>query len=175
MSSLSKLESSLNDVFVKKAPFQLPEKAKKVIVKYLPWLNLVLGVLTLWGVYVIWQWAHSVSKVVDTLNQLSNYYGISEPVSRSLSIGIWLALIVLLAEALLYIAAFPAIRARKKSGWYLLFYAMLVNVVYGVVILFTDYGGLGSFIGSLIGSVVGLYFLFQIRSTYLAHQAPAAS
>jgi uncharacterized membrane protein HdeD (DUF308 family) len=92
-------------------------------------------------------------------------------VSERMNLGLWLGLILLITEAVLYIAAFPAIRARKKSGWDLLFYAMLVNVVYGVVVLFTSYGSLVSLIGTLIGSGIGLYLLFQIRSSY--SKAPA--
>ncbi len=47
-----------------------------------------------------------------------------------------------------------------------MFYAFLVNVIYGIFILFTDYGGLGSLIGAVIGSAIGLYLLFQIRGNY---------
>ena len=49
-----------------------------------------------------------------------------------------------------------------------MFFALLVNLVYGVLVIFTDYGGVGSFIGYLIGSVVGLWLLFQIRDKYLS-------
>jgi uncharacterized membrane protein HdeD (DUF308 family) len=77
------------------------------------------------------------------------------------------------AMAVVYIVAFPALRARKKSGWDLLFYAALLNIVYGFVTLFTDYGSVGNLVGTIIGSAIGLYFLFQIRSLYL--KAPATS
>ncbi len=79
---------------------------------------------------------------------------------------IWLSIAVLVVEALLYIAAFNPTKARKKSGWDLLFYALLVNVAYGIVVAFTYYGGIGRLLGSLIGSAIGFYFLFQIRASY---------
>ncbi len=72
---------------------------------------------------------------------------------------------------MIYIAAFPGTKARKKSGWDLLFYALLINVVYGIVVAFTDYGGFGSLIGSLVGSAIGAYFLFQIRVSYSTGKA----
>jgi hypothetical protein len=147
MSALQSLEDSLNDIFVEKGP-PLPASGKKALVKYLPWFNLVLGSFTLYSLYAVWHWAGS-----------------------RLGFGIWLGLIVLAVEALLYIAAYPGTRDRKKAGWDLLFYALLVNIVYGVVILFTTYGSIGNLIGAVIGSAIGLYLLFQIRASYVKSPA----
>ena len=164
---LEPIEKSLNDLFVKQAP-ELPSNAKKAIVVYLPWINLILGLLTLYSVYVIWHWAHTVNSLINYANSISAAYDAPPIATNRLSFGIWLGLIVLAVEALLYIAAFPATRDRKKSGWDLVFYAFLLNVAYGLVIMFTSYGGVGSFIWSLIGSAIGFYFLFQIRDSYTA-------
>lgn len=165
MASLNQLEDNLESIFVKKAP-KLPEGAKKTIVEYLPWINLVLGLLTLWSAYALWHWAHIANSLVDYANTLNKLYGTGTVVSSRLTVGIWLGLIVLVIEALLYIAAFPGTRDKKKAGWNLLFYALLVNVVYGVVVMFTSYGGFGSLISYVVGSAIGLYILFQIRSSY---------
>jgi hypothetical protein len=171
MAALADLEKTLDEVFVKKAP-ALPENGKKWIVEYLPWINIILGVLALWAVYTLWHWARWTSEWANYANSLSSMYGSSAVVSTNRwTVGVWLSLAVLAAQAVLYIAAFPALKARKKSGWDLLFYASLVNVVYGVVVLFTDYGGFGSFLGSLVGTAIGLYFLFQIRALYLGKPA----
>ena len=165
MAALSQLETALSDVFVKKAP-KLPEGAKRFIVTYLPYINLVFGVLALWAAWAIYNWANYASEVTDYLNSYSRALGGTDVVSRDLTVGLWLAIIVLVIEAVLYIAAFAGTRDRKKSGWDLLFYALLVNAVYGVVVVFTSYGGFGNLLGALIGTVIGLYFLFQIRSSY---------
>jgi hypothetical protein len=172
MSALQPLETVLNDLFVKKAP-PLPPNGKKALVEYLPWINLVLGLLALYTVYVLWHWAHLANSLVNYANSLSAVYGGPTVATNRLSLGIWIGLVVLAIEALLYIAAFPATRARKKSGWDLMFYALLVNIVYGIVITFSSYGGGGNLIGSLIGSAIGLYLLFQIRASYL--KAPSAA
>jgi len=164
MSALQPLEKNLDDLFVKKAP-PLPASGKKALVEYLPWINLVLGLLALLVVYGLWNWAHADNGLINYANSLSSAYG-GPTVGNRLSFGIWLGLVVLTVEALLYIAAFPATRERKKSGWNLMFYAMLVNLLYGVIIAFTSYGGVGSLIGTVIGSAIGLYLLFQIRSSY---------
>ncbi len=172
MSALKSLEKNFDNWFVKQAP-PLPDNAKRALVRYLPWINLVLGILTLYSVYVIWHWAHLANNLINYANSISAAYGGPVVASNRLTTGIWLGLIVLTVEALLYIAAFPATRERKKSGWDLMFYALLVNVVYGVVILFTAYGGLGSLIWTLIGSAIGLYLLFQIRGNYSASKSRA--
>jgi len=165
MSALKPLETKLNDLFVKNAP-PLPASGKKALVQYLPWINLVLGLLALYTVYVLWHWAHLANNLINYANSLSAAYGGPAVSGNRLSFGIWLGLIVLTVEALLYIAAFPGTRDRKKSGWNLMFYALLVNVVYGVIMVFTNYGGIGNLIGTLIGSAVGGYLLFQIRASY---------
>jgi hypothetical protein len=165
MSAFASLEKSLDEIFDKNAP-QLPAGLKKFIVKYLPYINLVLGILSLAAAWSLYNAAHTVNTLVDYANNLSAVYGGEKIATNRLTFTVWLALGVLAVEALIYIAAFPGTKARKKSGWDLLFYALLINVVYGVVVAFTDYGGFGSLIGSLVGSAVGAYFLFQIRGSY---------
>lgn len=167
MGSLKSLETKLDDVFVKNAP-ALPDGGKKALVQYLPWINLVLGLLSLLAVYNLWHWAHLANKLVDYANSLSAIYGGPAVVTHRLTFTVWLSIIVLAVQAVLYIAAFTGLRDKKKSGWNLIFYALLVNAAYGVVVLFTDYGGVGNLIGSLIGTAIGLYFLFQIRASYKA-------
>jgi hypothetical protein len=152
------LENALDKLFVRHAP-SLPRNGKKTLIEYLPWLSLALGLLALYAVYALWHWAHLV-------NSLLTYSGGSGTAGNHLSFGVWLGLIVLGAEALLYLAAFPAIRARQKTGWNLMFYALLVNAAYGVVIASTAYGSLGNLLVTLIASAAGLYLLFQIRTSY---------
>lgn len=159
------LEKSLDDLFVKQAP-ALPAGGKKALVQYLPWINLILGLISLYTVYVLWHWAHLANNLINYANTLSAAYGGPTVATNRLSVGLWIGIVVLGIEALLYIAAFPGTKDRKKSGWNLLYYALLLNIAYGVVVLFTDYGGVGNLIGAIIGSAIGLYLLFQIRSSY---------
>ncbi len=165
MSAFAGLEKSLDNIFAKQAP-ALPGNAKRALVTYLPWINLVLGLLTLYAVYGLWHWAHTANNLIEYANSLSAAYGGPQVATDRMNLGIWLGLIVLAIQAVLYIAAFQATRERKKSGWDLMFYALLINVVYGVVMLFTSYGGFGSLLGTIIGSSIGLYLLFQIRDAY---------
>lgn len=175
MRALTTLENKLDELLNKKAPVQIPESGRKTIVEYLPWVNLALGILTLATAWALWHWAHLANTFVDLTNTLSKTLG-EEPVSvQRLTLVVWLGLIVLVVEGALFIAAFPATRNRQKSGWDLLFYAALVNMVYGVVILFSDYGGFGRLVMTLISTVIGLYFLFQIRGYYTGRRSASSA
>ncbi len=166
MSALQPLENSLDDLLVKKAP-PLPPNGKKALVEYLPWINLVFGLITLYTAWALWHWAHVASGLIDYANDLSARYSGSSVAIDRMGIGIWIGLIVLSLSAILYLAAFQATRQRKKSGWDLMFYAILLNVAYGVVIVFSSYGGIGNLLATIIGAAIGLYLLFQIRASYL--------
>lgn len=170
MSAFPSLEKSLDNIFVKELP-GLPKNVIEFIVKYLPYINLVLGVLTLLAALSLWQWAHVANSLIDYANSVSKAYGGGTISTSRMSFMLWLSLIMLFVEAAIYIIAFAPTKARKKSGWDLLFYALLINVVYGVLMIFGR--GIGDLFLSLIGTAIGLYFLFQIRSSY--HEAPAAA
>lgn len=166
MGALQQLEHSLNEIFVKHAP-DLPKGGKDFLVTILPWLTLIGGVLSALSVWWLYDWAHTVNRVADYVNELSRTYGVDTTIGTSRwSVGIWLALIVLVITALLYLMAFSPLRNKQKAGWNLLFYTLILNVIYGFVVMFTDYGNVGSFIGSLVGFTIGGYLLFQVRNRY---------
>ncbi len=165
MKALQDLENWLNEIFGKKAP-TLPEGGKKFVVKYLPWFSLMVGILTLYGVYLLWHWAHWANQAASYVNSWNAYYGQPLIHLNHMTAVLWLGLLVLTAEAVVYLAAFPATRARRKQGWNLLFYATLINIVYGFLVMFTSYGNVGSFIGGIVSSAGGFYFLFQVRDRY---------
>lgn len=164
MNALRSLEASLDDIFAKNAP-ALPSNAKKIIVEYLPYISLALGALTLLAAWGLYDAARTVNTLIDYANSFDSAYGGGVAVNH-LTATVWVSVGVLVVEGLLYIAAFRPTKERKKSGWDLLFYALLVNVIYGIIVTFTYYGGLGRLLGTLIGSAIGLYFLFQIRASY---------
>jgi hypothetical protein len=163
------LEQKLNEVFVKKAP-ALPEGGKKALVQWAPIISLIVGVLTLLSAWSLWHWAHNASDLVNYANSLCNAFGANsscDGVNASrFTLWLWLGVIFLLAEGVLYLLAYPGLRDRKKQGWNYLYYGALLNVAYAIVSLFTDYDKVGHFIGALIGSAVSFYILFQIRAAY---------
>lgn len=177
MSALQSLESSLDELFVKKGP-ALPAGGKKAIVKYLPWVSLIIGILTLLSAFWLWQWAHTANDLINAVNSYNAYLqasGVPTGSTSHLTLNIWLGLIVLTIEGLLYFSAYFGTRDRKKSGWNLLFYGLLLNLVYGVIMAFSSYnGGFSNLLGALIGFAIGGWLLFQIRASYLG-KAPADS
>jgi hypothetical protein len=139
----------------------LPENAKKTFVNIWPWLALVFGVLQLFAVVGLWNLGH-------TVNTLVNIYaaaGIAAP--NNLGLFYYLGLGSLAIDAVLLLLAVAPLNAHKKSGWDLLFLGALLNLAYGVVIVFDSYyGGFGNLLGALIGSAIAFYFLFQVRDYY---------
>lgn len=164
MSALASIENKLDKVF-EGAP-KLSDKAREMIAGWAPWINLILGILGLWAAYALWNWAHLANGLINYANQLSQAYGGGTVAASRLTVGVWVSLVVLVIESLLYLMAFSPTKDRKRSGWDLMFYAIVLNAVYGLVLLFTDYGSVGNFVGYLIGTTVGLYFLFQIKPKF---------
>ena len=164
MSALTDLEKGLANIY-KDSP-KLPKNGQKGIVRYLPWVSLVLGIFSLYSAWILWHWAHVANSLINYANSLNQLYGGTPRYIQHMSTGIWAAIIILFIEALILIAAYTPLKLQKKSGWNLLFYITLINVVYGIFIMFTDYGGVLNLFGSLIGSAIGLYLLYQIRDYY---------
>lgn len=162
---MGQLETKLDELLVKKAPFQLPANGKEGLVKAMPWITLLGGLLMLWAAWTLWQlvgWANDVANFSNTFSQM---YGVGYVAPVGMAPLLWVSLAVLVVEAVMFFMAFPALQARKKSGWNLLFWVSLLNAAEAVVQA-VGYSNMGSLIGSLIGSVIGLYLLFQIRSYY---------
>ena len=170
MAQLDKLETTLDDMLNKKAPFKIPEDGRKTLAGALWWLALIFGVLQLWSAWALWNVAHIADPLVDYANSISAAYGVG-PVVNSLGFFYYLALAVIAAVGIVSLLAAPGLKAMKKSGWNLLFYAMLVNVAYGVVILFEHYGGFGDMLAAFVSSLIGAYLLFQVRSQFMKSHA----
>lgn len=132
----------LDYYLVKKAPFQIPEGAKEWIVKYGPWIDLVLLVMFLPAISI------ALGLGAAFMPFAGYAYGV----------GFGLATIVLIVQLALQVAALPGLFARKMSGWTFLFYSQIVGLVYSVVS--------GNILGAIVGAVIGFYVLFQIRAKY---------
>lgn len=160
---MEKLETQLDDMLVKKAPVQLPENGRRGLVSVLPWLTLIGGVLMLWSAWSLWQLVAWVDSWANLANSFGAAYGYATPVT--VSPLIWVSLVILLVEAVLFFVAFPALRDHKKKGWDILFWVSIVNVAESIVqaIAYTNFGSL---VMSLLGSLIGLYLLFQVRAYY---------
>ncbi len=141
---LQQLDALLDQYLVKKAP-ALPDNVKEAIVKYGPYVVLVLMLLALPGIL----FALGLGAVAAPFAYLG---GVRAGVT--FSFGVIIALISLVVEAI----ALPGLFKRTASAWRLVYYSTLIGAV----------GNLVSFnLGSLIiGTLLSLYILFQIKSYY---------
>jgi hypothetical protein len=132
----------LDFYLVKKAPFQIPHGGREWIVKFGPWITVVLLILTL----PLLLMALGIGAVFVPFGGVGY------------ATGFGVLTIFVIAEIGLMIAALPGLFARKMAGWQLLFYSQLVSIVYNVLS--------GSIVGGLLFGLIGLYILFQIRPLY---------
>ena len=148
MANLSKngLVGTLEDLF-KKAP-ALPAGGREGIVKITPWLALIFGVLGILGGIS----AVGIFTAFSPLAMYSGAYGMASYGSGVIAAWIWLTSSVLL------LLAYPGTKSRKMSGWNMLFWSEIVNVVGSLVA--------GSFVSAVLGALIGFYLLFQIKSYY---------
>ena len=132
----------LDFYLVKNAPFQIPDGGREWIVKFGPWITVVLLILTL-------PWL-LVALGIGTILIPFGGFGYAT--------GFGLLTIAVIAQIGLMIAALPGLFARKMSGWRLLFYAQLVSILCSLLS--------GSVVGGLLFGLISLYILFQVRLLY---------
>lgn len=134
----------LDYYLVQKAPFQIPDAGREWIVKYGPWIAVVLLILT-----------------VPPLLLALGIGALAVPFAGpAYAAGFTYVTLFVLVNVGLLIVALPGLFARKRSAWMLVFYAQLVGFLTSVLT--------GSPIGGLIGLVISLYILFQVRGLYRA-------
>lgn len=130
-----------------KAP-ALPANVREVIVNITPYIALIFGVLGVCG-------ALAGVGLLSAFAPLAMFGGVSGMSSYG---GSFVAAVIWLVSSALLLAAFPGTRAKKMSGWTLLFWSEVVSLVGSVVAL--------SIVSGLIGALIGFYLLFQIKSYY---------
>jgi hypothetical protein len=145
-SLIPQLEDILDLYLVKKAPFQLPANVKEFIVKFGPYITLILMLLALPVILL----ALGLSAVL--LPMVGAVAGVKTGITATL--GLVLAIATLVLEAV----ALPGLFKRSKVGWNFVFYAVLISAVSYLISL--------DIFSLIIGTLVSLYFLFQIRAYY---------
>jgi hypothetical protein len=143
----------LDYYLVTKAPFQLPIAAKEAIVKYWPWISVVLLVLALPPLLL-------VLGLGALLVPFAVPFG-----GPGYAVGFTYLTVLLIIQIGLLIAALPGLFARKMQGWRLIFYSRLLSI------LSTLLSGL--IVNAVIGGLISLYILFQVRALYEEKTEPA--
>jgi len=141
---LTTIEQKLDLYFGKKAP-AMPENIKEFIVKYSPYLSIIMLVLALPAILFAFG--------LSTLAMPFAYVG-------GLHTGFTFSFTALisLAALVLEVIAIPGLFKRTKQSWQYMFYASLLTLLSSLLSL-----SLGSLI---IGGAISFYILFQIKSFY---------
>lgn len=147
---MNQLEAILNEWFAVKAP-QLPESWKKFIVMVSPWLaiiGVILGAIA----------AFTLFSSMSSMMALSGAYGAYAAAAGYSPTWIWISLAFMVAMLVLEALAIPGLRNKAYVGWKWMYYASLLSLVQGIVMM--------NFVSAIIGAVIGFYILFQVRSHY---------
>lgn len=132
----------LDHYFAKKAPFQIPDGGREAIVKFGPWIVVILLVLSLPALLFI----------LGIGTFVAPFGGVTA------ATGFGIAALGLCAQLVLEALALPGLFARKMSGWTLMFYATIVGVLSSLLS--------GAIVSAIISALIGFYLLFQIRGYY---------
>ena len=132
----------LDFYLVKKAPFQIPDAAREFIVKFGPWITVILLILTL-----------PLLLVALGIGAILVPFG-----GTGYATGFGFLTLFVIVEIGLMIAALPGLFSRKMAGWRLLFYSQLVSLVYHLLS--------GAIVSGIIVGLISLYILFQVRPLY---------
>jgi hypothetical protein len=138
---MKQLEKALADLFAK-AP-NLPVSLKRVLVMLAPWLNLIALLITLPAILALIG-IGGVSLPFMAMGGYAAMYGIG--------------LVFTIGLFILHLMAAKPLFARSVTGWRFLYYAVLWNGLHTLV--------RGDILGFVIGTGLGLYIMFQIKSSY---------
>lgn len=143
-SYLAKLENLLAEYLVKKAP-ALPTGIKEAIVKFAPWITLILMILTLPLVLAVF----GLGAILAPFSFLG---GLQSGVNYLANIALSIVMLVLDGMAI------PGLFKKARKAWTLVYCATLIGALQSVISF--NLGGL------IIGSGLSLYLLFQVREYY---------
>lgn len=140
------LEKELEPIFLDKFP-AFPDEVKEFLVKYGPFLMLIGAIL-------------GISALIGAYGVLggSEIYGLGLSAYGGAGIQLWIGMAITLGVMILYLLAFKPLRERKKQGWNLLYYALLLNLLSSIIQF--------HIFGAIFTAVIGFWVLFQIRDKY---------
>ena len=153
---MKKLENKLNDLLVTKAPFQLPENARKWIAEY-AWvfalIGLVLGTLGAFSLLAILGFASTVATVAGATKYI--FFA-------------WISLLALVGYLVVIGMAVPKLKNKEARGWDLIFYSELAYFGYCALyaLSYIGAGAIYTLFWNLVGLMISLYFIFQVRSQF---------
>ncbi len=153
---MDNLEKQLQEILVKKAPFQIPEAGRKWIAEY-AWIfalaGLVLGILSILGLLTVLGLTTALLTVVGATNYV--FFA-------------WVSLFALIAYVAVLGMALPKLKNQEAKGWRLMYYSTLAYFAYSVIyaMSYIGAGAIFTLFWNVTGLVVGLYVLFQVKDKF---------
>jgi len=123
----------------------LPANVKEFLVKFGPWISLILGIMILPVILAVF----GVGVVLTPVAMMAG---------ARFGAGYMLGVVVAGVQLVLQFVAIPGLMKRQMQGWKLTYYATLMGGVYSLVSF--------NVIGFVVGMGFGLYVLYQIKSYY---------
>ncbi|MFW5703921.1 MAG: hypothetical protein ACOCXQ_03720 [Patescibacteria group bacterium] len=143
MQYIEKLEDILERYFLHKAP-EMPEGLKNAIVVFMPWVMIVIVVLSLPTIIALFGGAAFLP--FTYVGQVS--YGFMSILSHLFGI----------AAVVFEVMAIPGLLNKTVKGWKLLFYSALLGLISSLL--------MGNIFGFIISFVISMYIIFQIKEKY---------
>lgn len=140
--NLAKLDKILEEYLVGKAP-ALSASTKDSLVKILPWLALIFGLLAVPGILAVF----GVGAIATPFLMLAG--------QRTLLF--WISWIIMVFQVVFELMAVRPLFAHSRTGWELMFYSSLLGVVYTLM----SFSPL-----ALVMTVAMFYLLYQVKSSY---------
>jgi len=143
-SYLGDLEKIADEYLVRKAP-ALPDGVKEVIVKFGPWISLILLVM-------------SAPLILGFLGLGTFMMPFSYLGGLRMGMGYTVSMVFTAVIMVMEVLALPGLFKWAKAGWTMMYYAALLGAMQNAVAF--NLGGL------IIGTLLSLYILFQVKSYY---------
>ena len=143
--SMDQLETFFDTYLHKKAPFQIPPHVKELIVKFSPYISLVLALLALPLVLTVF----GIGAALAPMLMMAG---------ASLGTMYYVQVIIIAVTLVMDIIAFVPLQKRQMSGWKLMYYGALLQAVGNILSV--------NIVGLILGLAISMYFLFQVREYY---------
>lgn len=162
MKELNKLEDMVAK-WLKPLP-HLPAAGQKWIATNVWWLELIGVVMLAFSAISL------IGVLMMALGLSATFWGVAA-FSGFAALSSGLTMLFYVASTVVMAMAISPLKALKKKGWDLLFLALAinaVNAVVGALVSFNPVTFITSILSGAIGVAIGAYFLFEIRSYFVA-------
>lgn len=139
------LEKEMRDLFAKFPAF--PDSLVEILVTLAPWgalLGAIFGIMGFLSLVGVGSFVSVASVGIGAYGSLWK---------------MWVSIIGLGIAAVIYLLAFSPLRARKKRGWDLMYYAFLLSMAINIITF--------NIFALIIGFLLGGWILFQVRPKYV--------